>query len=326
MDALFDGIQNFGSRQLLELGLRYFYVYILVMIRLAGMMSTGPIFSQSVVPVPVRVMVVAGLAFVLTPVLQQSSGTALARFDMDQDRRLTLDETPPHLHGRLHYVASGLGQSVHDGVPLTQLVSRLQPPATLPAFAMLVGAEFALGFILGLGVTVLLSGLQLAGQIIDQQLGLEFGQVINPDLGGGVSITSQMLFLLGTVVLLSMEPVNAHILLLSALVETFDAMPVGEAVLFSGTAEVLTELVHKSLLLGVQVAAPVLAAMSLVSLALGFLGHSVPQINQMVVGFPIRSLAGMCMLTFSLSGASRILVDAVPQVIRDLQLALTSYG
>ena len=170
-----------------------------------------------------------------------------------------------------------------------------------------------------------MSGLQLAGQIIDQQLSLEFGSIVNPDLHGSASVSSQMFFLLGGATLLVMEPLNGHLMMLSVLIETFDALPVGQAVLFSGTPGLFTELVQKSLLLGVQVAAPVIATMSLVSLAMGYLGHSVPQINQMVVGFPIRSMMGLVILMATFSGATRAIVDVVPEAIYTLQMALTSY-
>jgi len=80
--------------------------------------------------------------------------------------------------------------------------------------------------------------------------------------------------------------------------------------------------VHQSLVLGVQVAAPLLAAMSLVALTMGFLGHSIPQINVLVIGFPIRVVVSLCVLAMSLSGAARALVDAVPTAIDALYHAL----
>lgn len=325
---------DFFSRAFLDSAVQYFYIYVLVVIRLAGLMSVAPVFGQSVVPIPIRVMIVLGLGFVLTPMLEQTTGNSIARYDANRDGFLTPDETPSHLAGRIEHLAElnaakrpqGRADFSIDRVPVSEFASRFQSPETLGALTGSIIAEFSLGFLLGLGVTFLLSGLQLAGQMIDQQLGLEFGAVVNPDLQAGASVSTGLLHLMGTVILLTMQPVNGHVMLLRATLETFDALPVGEAVLFSQTHVLFTELVHKSLLLGVQVAAPVLAAMSIVTVALGFLGHSVPQINQMVVGFPIRSLAGLLIMSVSLSGMGGILVDAVPEAIHDIQAAITSYG
>src|SRR5690242_14314147 len=49
-----------------------------------------------------------------------------------------------------------------------QLSVRLMPPANLPLYLIGIGGELLVGMMLGLGVMVLLSGVQVAGQIISQ--------------------------------------------------------------------------------------------------------------------------------------------------------------
>ncbi|MDA1163457.1 MAG: flagellar biosynthetic protein FliR [Planctomycetota bacterium] len=335
MEALFDEVSGFWTRQLLDVAVRHFYMFILIATRLSGLIVIGPIFSQTTIPLNVRVLLVLSLGFVLTPVVQQSAGRDIARYDGNRDGFLELTELPSHLHGRFHQLLDARNEPVggdiaqgephSEAVPVSAFSSIFVPPDSLTELLRDIVAEFSLGFLLGLGVTVFLSGLQLAGQLIDQQLGLEFGSVVNPDLQGGASISSQTFYLLGGVCLLVMQPLNGHLMILSALFETFDAMPVGDAFLFSDAHILFTELTQKSLLLAVQVAAPVMAAMGLVTISMGFLGHSVPQINQLVVGFPVRSLAGMMILSLTISGTGRYVVDAVPTIIDDVQLAITSY-
>jgi len=55
--------------------------------------------------------------------------------------------------------------------------------------------------------------------------------------------------------------------------------------------------------------------MSLVALTMGFLGHSVPQINVLIVGFPVRASISLLILIASLSGIARAAVDLVPTTI-----------
>ena len=203
--------------------------------------------------------------------------------------------------------------------PIAQPETALSVPETSLHVVVPVSMEFGLGFVLGLGVMIVLSGLQLAGQLIDQQLGTAFATTINPDLGASVSVTGQMFFVLAGTALLVMEPINGDLLLLSALVETFQAMPIGEATIPRETAFVLTELVHKSLVLALRVAAPVLAALSLVTLTLGFIGRSMPQVNQLTLGFPLRFCTGLFVLGLSLSGILEAIVDAVPDALSEVQ-------
>jgi flagellar biosynthetic protein FliR len=57
---------------------------------------------------------------------------------------------------------------------------------------------------------------------------------------------------------------------------------------------------------------------------MGFLGHSVPQINVLVIGFPIRVLVSLLVLTASLSGIARTVVDLVPSTIDALVRAISA--
>jgi flagellar biosynthetic protein FliR len=331
MDAFIGEVSEFWTRQLLDAAVQHFYMFILIAIRLSGLFAVGPIFSQTAIPINIRVLLVLTLGFVITPVVQQGAGKSVAQYDSNRDGYLSETEVPPFLQGRFRHLADLQNESDdvvatrREVVAVPAFSSIFVAPATLTELVRDIVAEFSLGFLLGLGVTVFLSGLQLAGQLIDQQLGLEFGSIVNPDLQGGASITSQSFFLLGGVCLLVMAPLNGHLMMLSALFETFEAMPVGEAFFFSEPHVLFTELVQKSLLLAVQVAAPIMATMGLVTISMGFLGHSVPQINQLVVGFPVRSLAGMLVLTLILSGTGRYVVDSVPTVINDIKIAITSY-
>lgn len=335
MDGFINELSNFWTRQLLDVATQYFYMFILIAIRLSGLFTVGPIFSQTSIPINVRVLLVLTLGFVMTPVIHQGSGKDVAQYDRNHDGDLSEAEVPPFLQGRFEHLSESYADSTDaphaevatksQPVSVSAFSSRFVAPKTLTELLRDIFTEFTLGFLLGLGVTVFLSGLQLSGQLIDQQLGLEFGAVVNPDLQGGASISSQTFFLLGGVCLLVMAPLNGHLMMLSALFETFEAMPVGDAFLFTEAHILFTELVQKSLLLAVQVAAPIMATMGLVTISMGFLGHSVPQINQLVVGFPVRSLAGMLVLSLTLSGTGRYVVDSVPAVINDVHLAITSY-
>ncbi len=268
-----EGLMNLASRQVLDGAVRCFFVFILVLLRVSGLMMTGPIFGQSVVPVRARLMLILALTGVLSPVLCDNASMPL--------------------------------------------------PTEMSGLLLVVSSEFVLGLLLGLGTMIVLSGLQLAGQIVDQQIGIQYGSIINPDLGGQAAISSQMFFMLGGLAVLLMEPLGGHLMLVQTLIETFDAMPVGQAVVFSGTPMLLTDMVHKSLLLAVQVAAPVLATMSLMTVCLGYLGHSVPQFNQLAVGFPIRAAVGILVLAVTLTGVARVVVDAVPESMQQMQMALS---
>lgn len=307
---------------LLAGAMQHFYALTLVVVRLSGLMLVGPVFGQSMVPANVRILLVLTLAFLITPTLGRQWQQGVQRLDENRDGWITRDEVPDHLLPRFDRQRAAQGGTVAAALSLAEFDAAPPMPRSLLDYAWTAAGELSLGFVLGLGIHILLSGLQLAGDLIDQQSGTSLGAVFNPELDMEGSMTGQLLYLLGTAALLCLEPLGGHLMMVSALVETFQTLPVGEAFLSRPVVDLLRDLVHQSLVLGVQVAAPLLATMSLLALTMGFLGHTVPQINVLVIGFPVRVLVGTLVLTLCLSGAAHAVVDLVPAVIDRLQTAL----
>jgi flagellar biosynthetic protein FliR len=318
----FAPIHDQALRLAMQGALTQFYAFTLVLVRLSGLMIVGPIFGQRLVPGNLRVLLILTLAFLITPAVHDHSRLLFDKLDAYHDGRLTADEVPESLHGRYEALRQSAGKGEADSLTRDEFQSVLRPPRTILEYARVAICELAIGFSLGLGVFTILTGLLLAGDLIDQQTGLSLGQIADPSLNITGSVTGQFLFQFGMTVLLVMQPTGYHLTMLSALVSTFQSLPLGEAFVNIAVIDLLRDLVHQSLVLGVQVAAPLLASMSLVALTMGFLGHSVPQINVLVVGFPIRAAVSLLVLTASLSGLARSVIDLVPATIDALVRAI----
>lgn len=328
MDALADRLLNDALgipplRVLLEGAMQSFYAFILVLLRMSGLMTVGPLFGQSIVPTNVRILLVLTMSLVITPVLTTQSRIGFDRLDANADGVLTRDEIPDPLVRRYEGLLARHGKPADAPVEWHEFSARLPMPRSVIDLAVTGAGELVLGLMLGLGVMTILSGLQLAGDQIDQQTGLALGQIANPGLAMSGSMTGQFLFTFGVTVLLVLEPLGGHLMMVSALIETFQTLPVGDVFFSTSAIDLLRDLVHQSLVLGLQAAAPILAVMSLVALAMGFLGHSVPQVNVLVIGFPVRAMINLAILAVTLSGVSRIVVDRVPAVIDALRYSLT---
>ena len=145
-------------------------MFILIAIRLSGLFTVGPIFSQTTIPINVRVLLVLTLGFVITPVVQQGSGKNVAEYDQNRDGFLAESEVPPFLQGRFEYLANSVhgstnGVEIQPGpqrqaVAVSAFSSYFTAPETLTELLRDIFTEFTLGFLLGLGVTVFLAGLQ----------------------------------------------------------------------------------------------------------------------------------------------------------------------
>src|SRR5260370_26940273 len=110
--------------------------------------------------------------------------------------------------------------------------------------------------------------------------------------------------------------------MVSALIDRFQRLPVGYAWISPPAIELLSGLVHQSLVLAIQISAPVMGMMAVIGLAMGFLGHTIPQINVLVVGFPVRTLVGLFMLGLAVPGIAQALTRVLPGGIEQLRIVL----
>ncbi len=319
----FDPLADVTVRQLLELGMRHFYAFTLVLVRMSGLMIIGPMFGQPLVPPNIRILLVLVMALLITPTLSTQSDVGFQRLDVNQDGRLTRDEVPQALEARFDNLLKRTGKQNDAALQADEFAVPLEIPSTILDYAWVAIGEFALGFLLGLGVLTILSGLQLAGEMIDQQTGLALSEVFSPGFEMSASVSSRMLFLLGVTVFLVLEPVGGHLLMISALVETFQTLPVGEAFVATSAVDFALSLVHQSLVVAVGIVAPMLATMSLVALTMGYLGRSVPQVNVLVIGFAIRAMVNLLILSLMVSGAAKAVVDVLPATIDRMRFLLS---
>lgn len=310
---------------LLAAAMAQFFTFSLVSVRISGLMLVGPLLGQSAVPAQIRVLLVLAAALLVTPVLPNQAQRAFREFDANSDGRLVKAEVPEALHIRFETINEELGKPKDFPIAQNEWRYRFESPQTLTAWGILAVRELSFGFVLGLGMSIIFSGLQLAGEMIDQQTGIGLSGVFNPGLELQSGISGQMLFLLGMMVFLTMPPVPGHLLVVSALLETFQVIPVGDARAGQSAIDLISDLVHQSLVLGIQIACPVLAAMAFTSLTMGFLSHTVPQINVLSLGFPIRALLNILILALSLSGTAYLIIDLIPAVIERLQFVLIGY-
>ncbi len=71
------------------------------------------------------------------------------------------------------------------------------------------------------------------------------------------------------------------------------------------------DLLSAAFILAVKLFTPVLIAMMLTSLTLGFLGRTMPQLNILSVGFAVRSMTALGMAGFALAASGDVLIEAL---------------
>lgn len=331
VDQISNGfLSDWANQLILDAALSYFMTFFLVLIRLSGLMLIGPFFGHTAIPSNVKFLFAFSIALIVAPALSNVRDRGFQDLDLNKDGVLSGEETPRAYREAMPF------ESIHNQndsefvaevqVTRTQFRASGPIPSTMFDLLWIVGTELMIGVTLGLGVVVILTGLQLAGEMFDQQTGTAMSEIFNPALGTSISPTGQLFFLMGTTAMLTMTPLDGHLMMLSSLLKTFEVLPVGMAHVDVGSVDLIRQLMSQSMVIAIQIAAPLLAAMALLSVTMGFLGYTVPQINVLVLGFPIRAMLSMVILVLTLSGATESILEVFAETMEQLTATILSNG
>jgi flagellar biosynthetic protein FliR len=182
-------------------------------------------------------------------------------------------------------------------VGLTLLVAlTLAPVVAVPAnlsAAVLAGVllrEVAIGLSLALAIRVLVFGAEFAGHFAGYSIGLSMGSLIDPQTG----VRNNLFALLyGNLAVLTVFATNTHHRLLSALVDSYAAVPVGLGAVNPSLVDSVARMLGLVFVIGVRIAAPIIVVLLVVELALGLAGRVAPALNVMMSGAPIRLAIGL---------------------------------
>lgn len=176
--------------------------------------------------------------------------------------------------------------------------ARVTLPESVPAYVLLVAGEFLLGLIFGFVSSLIMHAVQMAGHILDVQIGFGIVNVFDPQFGQQIPLLGNFKYILALMVFLA---TNGHHVLLSALVASFKLVPVTGLVLPAGPlAAFILDLVSGAFAVAFKISIPVLASLILADVAFGILSRTMPQMNIFVVGIPAKLLIGIFTLMVAL--------------------------
>jgi flagellar biosynthesis protein FliR len=156
-----------------------------------------------------------------------------------------------------------------------------------------VASETVVGIGMGVATNAVFEAAQMAGQVLSVQMGYSLVNILDPLTQ--VDSTVIALFHHSLAMLIFLE-LDVHHWILRAVAHSFDYLPVGSATL---NPLFLQALLHEGtvvLVLGVQIAAPVLSATLLTDVVLGLLGKASPQMPLMLLGPAVKSMLGVLVL------------------------------
>ncbi|WP_373898329.1 fused FliR family export protein/FlhB family type III secretion system protein [Haloimpatiens sp. FM7315] len=178
--------------------------------------------------------------------------------------------------------------------------------------------EIATGIIIGYIIRFCFFMVSFAGQLVDIQIGFAMINMFDPQTGTNVTILSNLMYWISVVILLI---VDGHHVLIKSFIESFSTAHLGQLVLTKGTSMLVIKAFIDFFAIGFKIAVPLILVIIITDLVLALVGRTVPQLNVMILGLPIKIIVGLLTISLALPIIIKLIVlnfSELPNIIRGI--------
>lgn len=166
-------------------------------------------------------------------------------------------------------------------------------PEAMGAVIQQVGIGLAIGFT----VRLVFAAVELAGEVVGFQMGLNFAAFFDPSLNTQSSAVARFF---GHMAAFLFVVMNGHLMVMMAVIKSFEAFPVDQNFLEALKKMKLYNLGSDLFASGLWIALPMIGMLMFANLALGIVSRVAPQMNIYAIGFPITLTVGLIGITATL--------------------------
>ena len=187
----------------------------------------------------------------------------------------------------------------------------MHDPKSLFELVVNLFSEITIGLAVAYSARLMFTAVQIAGTVVDFQMGFGVVNVIDPQTETQVSITAQFQNILAILFFLALD---AHHIIIWAIVESFFLINPFQINFSTFTPEIILLLFKATFVTAVKIAAPIMAILFFISVGLGLVARTVPQMNVFIVGFPLQIGVGLLMVGLSISFFSIVVQGQIEQL------------
>ena len=188
-------------------------------------------------------------------------------------------------------------------------------PESFPGWVRLFAVEAMAGLVIGFVTRMVFYVCDFAGQLITNEMGLNMASAFNPMAGNSSQAPGLILFYFSATVLMSLD---LHHWVLAGFQNTYAVLPIGAAHLGEALFNNIVGHTGKVFVVGVQMAAPLMAVSFIIMLTFSILGRAVPQMSAFMESFAVRALGGLIMFALSLDILAQHLLNYLRRLPEDM--------
>lgn len=174
-----------------------------------------------------------------------------------------------------------------------QPVIGINAPQALGAVFQQVGVGLAIGF----AIRVVFAAVELAGEVAGFQMGLSFASFFDPTMNSQSSAVARFM---GQTTLFMFVVLNGHLMVMLAVIKSFQAFPVDQNFLHALEQMKVVDLGTDLFASGLWIALPMVGMLMFANLALGIVSRVAPQMNIYAIGFPVTLTVGLIAMVVTL--------------------------
>lgn len=174
--------------------------------------------------------------------------------------------------------------------------------------------QIIIGVSIGLAVRIVFGAVEMAGEIVGLQMGLNFAGFFDPTTNSQASTVGRFF---GNIAMLLFVILNGHLLLIQAVVASFQTFPVGEGAMDAVRTLRLHELGAIIFQYGLWIALPMIGMLLFVNVVMGIISRIAPQMNVFAIGFPLTLSVGLIGIAATLPMMDRPVTNLI-RVVSEL--------
>ena len=175
-------------------------------------------------------------------------------------------------------------------------------------YTMKIIYESIYGMALGYATYLVFISIQMAGQMIDFQIGFSIGTAYDPVTKNKVSIFGKIYYWFGFALFLA---VDAHHYLILSLVKSYNIMPIGKSSINVANGLDFVYIFTNSFKVAFQIALPIIMILFLTDIIMGMLARAVPQINVFILGLPLKVLIGVTTFIILITAIASMILPVI---------------
>ncbi|MEJ5298672.1 MAG: flagellar biosynthetic protein FliR [Armatimonadota bacterium] len=190
-------------------------------------------------------------------------------------------------------------------------------------YVALLAREAAIGLAIGYLSVLLISAAQTAGELVDHEIGFGLSGIVDPVTNNQMPVIARFLQMFATMVFLVS---GAHHWLIRALADSYRVIGPGADADLARAAEPVTAVFVTVFLTALKIAGPILGVLLLCDICLGLVARTTPQLNLLMVGFPVKIGIGVAAVLVALPVIGVVLARLMTGIYGDAMALARAMG